>query len=201
VTRQNRVLPTGEIAAVPLRGAWMGNRGILHDEAGQLGTARWRHQNWVTCALSFKGRKRQVMRPGRFYTELFFYDEAVALAAGHRPCAECRRAQYLAWRAAFEAGTGCSGPAAEMDRRLHRDRVRRDRSQVRHEARAQDLPDGSFILLDDQPAVLRGDAAYPFAAAGYAAARPRPRGMVTVLTPRATLATLSAGYRCQIAAG
>ena len=97
--RQNRVLPTGEIIAHPARGRFMGNRGILHDASGHLGRSRWKLMGWVTCVLDFKGRQRTVMSPGT-YTELFFHDEAVALAAGHRPCAECRRADYRAYRAA-----------------------------------------------------------------------------------------------------
>ncbi len=89
----------------PARGLFMGNRGILHDATGQLGPARWRHRNWVCCRLAFKGRHRKLLKPGH-YTALFFLDEAVALAAGHRPCAECRRADYLSFRAAWEAGLG-----------------------------------------------------------------------------------------------
>src|SRR5688500_15168681 len=95
---QNRVTPFGEIEAAPARGLFMGNRGILHDANQQLGRARWRHKSWVTCLLSFKDRRREVMAPRR-YTELFFCDEAVALAAGHRPCAECRREDYERFRA------------------------------------------------------------------------------------------------------
>ncbi|MGB8623555.1 MAG: hypothetical protein WCD16_12105, partial [Paracoccaceae bacterium] len=102
---QNRVLPTGEIVVHPARADFMGNRGILHGGNRQLGTARWRHKTWITCLLSFKGRKRVPMTPGR-YTELFFLDEAVALAAGHRPCAECRRADFLRYRDAWQAATG-----------------------------------------------------------------------------------------------
>ncbi|MDB5560081.1 MAG: hypothetical protein JWQ36_3015, partial [Enterovirga sp.] len=114
--RQNRVLPTGEIVALPFRGAFMGNRGILHDEAGRLGRARWRHPHWIICRLAFKGRRRAIMAPRR-YTELFFPDEAVALAAGHRPCAECRRDAFGAYRSALARAEG--GPAhsaASLDR-------------------------------------------------------------------------------------
>lgn len=96
--RQNRVLPTGEVVAIPDRGLFMGNRGILHDTEGRLGGARWKHPHWITCRLTINGRKRTLMAPGR-YTELFFLDEAVACAAGHRPCAECRRAEWLTFRA------------------------------------------------------------------------------------------------------
>lgn len=150
--RQNRVAPTGEIVAAPYRGTFMGNRGILHDGAGRLGSARWRHRHWVCCLLRFRGRHRQVMAPNR-YTELFFLDEAVALAAGHRPCAECRRADFNAFRAAF--GPDLSAP--EIDAALHRARVDRGtRRQIRHEAPLGRLPDGGFILYEGAAHLVRG---------------------------------------------
>ena len=191
---QNRVLPTGEIVAMAARGMFMGNRGILHDDRQRLGTARWRHKAWVCCVLSFKGRRREVMAPGR-YTELFFLDEAVALAAGHRPCAECRRADHERFRAAWAAATGALPRAPEMDATLHAARVTRARAQLRHVAPAETLPDGAFFLLEGVAHLVSGDAARPFAPAGYGAARPRPMGAVTVLTPWPSLAVLAAGYR------
>ena len=121
---QNRVTPRGDIVATPARGTLTGNRGILHDAGRQLGAARWRHHRWICCRLDFKGRRRAVMAPGR-YTELFFLDEATALAAGHRPCWECRREAFQdfqsAWRCAF--GGADDVGAAAMDRILHRARV------------------------------------------------------------------------------
>ncbi|MDV7144802.1 hypothetical protein R3X27_19145 [Tropicimonas sp. TH_r6] len=194
MTRQNRVLPTGEFTAHPARGLFMGNRGILHGATGQLGPARWRHRNWICCRLAFKGRKRTLMHPGR-YTELFFLDEAVALAAGHRPCAECRRADYLSFRAAWQASLGPPGCAADLDRALHAARVTRNRRQVRHEAAARALPDGAIFLWKERPMLALGDAALPFTPDGYESARERPGGSVTVLTPAPTLAVLCAGFR------
>ncbi len=122
---QNRVTPTGAIVADPARGCFMGNRGILHDDRKRLGRARWRHKHWIVCVLAFRGRWRRVMEPRR-YTELFFLDEAVALAAGHRPCAECRRGRYQDFLAGWANGTGHAGAipkAAELDGILHAARM------------------------------------------------------------------------------
>lgn len=189
MTLQNRVLPTGEIVADPAHGLLMGNRGILHDNTRRLGIARWRHKNWVCCTLSFKGRKRRIMAPGR-YTELFFLDEAVALAAGHRPCAECRRRDWLAFRDAIDPALR----ATDIDAMLHAARVTRTRRQIRHEAEADTLPAGCFVMHDGQPNLLRSADMLPYTPSGYLAARPRPVGPVTVLTPRPSVAALAAGY-------
>jgi hypothetical protein len=189
--RQNRVLPTGEIVAQPFRGLFMGNRGILHDGMGQLGVARWKHPHWVTCLLQFKGRHRPVMTPNH-YTELFFLDEAVALAAGHRPCAECRRADFNAFRAALNLELSAPG----IDAVLHPARIEsRTRRQVRHKAPLDGLPDGAFILHDGTAHLVRGAHLLPIAGFGYGPACARPRGTVTVLTPKPMLKALQNGYR------
>src|SRR5262245_6485047 len=121
--RQNRVTPWGEIVAMPERGTLMGNRGLLHDAEGQI-MRPWRERRWIICLLDFKGRRRSVMSPG-LYTELFFLDEATALAAGHRPCAECRRERFNAFRDAWLKGNGGAAPvtAPDIDRRLHEERL------------------------------------------------------------------------------
>src|SRR6478735_712658 len=106
--RRNRVDPWGELIAVPERGALMGNRGVLHDDEGRV-RRDFRLETWIACLLEFKGRRRPIMRPNH-YTELFFLDEATSLAAGHRPCAECRRADYNAFRAALVEGTELAEP-------------------------------------------------------------------------------------------
>ena len=200
MTRPNRVLPTGEIVARPFRGGLMGNRGILHDEAGRLGSARWRHKAWVCCLTAFKDRRRRVMAPGR-YTELFFTDEAVALAAGHRPCGECRRKALAAFRGAWRAAHG-TGELAEIDRALHAGRVdSRTRAQRRYEAGAERLPYGCFVLLGGVAHVLREADALPYHAGLYGAPVARPPGAVTVLTPAPTVAVLAAGYRPVIGGG
>jgi hypothetical protein len=185
---QNRVLPTGEIVVDPARGMFTGNRGILHDDRQQLGRARWKGRAWIICALEFKGWKRQVMTPRR-WTELFFLDEAVALAAGHRPCATCRRAAYLAYR----AGWGGNPKAADMDRALHAARLSA-RGQRHYLSDVNGLPDGAFILHEDRPCLIHGGMLHPYRPAGYGPPRAMPVGMVEVLTPAPSVAVLAAGY-------
>jgi hypothetical protein len=190
--RQNRIMPTGEVVVHPARGLFMGNRGILHDGAGQLGRARWRHPHWITCQIAFRGRTRPLMAPGA-YTELFFLDEAVACAAGHRPCAECRRAEYRAYAAAWADVFGQTN-AAGIDRALHAARID-GRGQRRHTAPAQGLPDGVMVLIADQPHLIRSGRALPFAPDGYGPPVALPHGDVTVLTPAPSVAVMAAGWQ------
>ncbi len=182
---QNRVLPSGEIVVHPGRGLFTGNRGCLHDDHRRLGRARWKGKAWIICALEFKGWKRQVMTP-RSWTELFFLDEAVALAAGHRPCALCRRAEYDAFRAAW----GGKMKAREMDAALHAARL-----GPRDWRECEGLPDGVFVRVEGRSFRLSGAKMLPCDPAGYGAAAARPRGLVEVLTPAPTVAVLAAGYR------
>ncbi len=136
---QNRVTPTGEIVATPHRGTLMGNRGVIHDAEGRI-VRPFRVKRWIACRLEFKGRHRELLQPGR-WTELFFLDEATALAAGHRPCAECRREDYRRWQAAWAAAfPGAPTNADAMDERLHADRL-----GPRPVAEA---PPGAFVALD-----------------------------------------------------
>lgn len=187
---QNRVLATGDIVAVPERGMFMGNRGILHGDTKTLGRARWRHKAWIICVLKWKDWHRKVMTPGR-YTELFFLDEAVAFAAGHRPCALCRRGAYTAYRAA----AGFTETAKAMDNRLHSERaVARRYSQRRTEVEAATLQDGAIILRADGPHLIYEDASLPVHAAGYGKPQKRPAGQVTLLTPPSTCNALQNGY-------
>ena len=190
---QNRVLPTGDIIATSKRGTLMGNRGILHDDHQRLTTRRWQHPHWVTCVLQFKDRRRLLMQPNR-YTELFFLDEPTALAAGHRPCGECRRHDYARFKALFNTANGTSA-IADIDRKMHEDRVLRPRAQRRHIARADALPDGAFVLHDEAPHLVWESRLLRYTPAEYTAALPRPGGEITVLTPACTVATLAAGYR------
>jgi hypothetical protein len=180
----------------------MGNRGRLHDDARRIVRRVVRsYRAWVTCRLEFRGRRRTVMAPGR-YTELFFLDEATALAAGHRPCGECRRADHRRFKAAWLAGNADRGlspgaPVTAIDRELHRDRLGRDGRQRTFAADLGALPDGVFVELPGSPAawLLWDRALCPWSPEGYGAARPRPRARaVTVLTPRSTVAAIAAGY-------
>lgn len=193
MTLQNRVLPTGEVVADPARGTLTGNRGVLHDGDHRLGRARWRHPHWISCTLDWKGTRRVPMTPGT-WTELFFLDEAVAMAAGHRPCALCRRPAFRAFQAAWAEGTGLPTEAPAIDRTLHAARVTRDRRQVRHETRLSVLPAGTFVLWQGQPHLVRQDHLRPFTPAAYGAPLPRPDASVTVLTPAPMVASLDAGY-------
>jgi hypothetical protein len=173
----------------------MGNRGILHDDKGEMGHMLWMHKAWIICELQWKDWHRDVMTPGA-YTELFFLDEAVALAAGHRPCALCRRGAFNDYRAAV----GAKGPTRDLDDRLHGERaVPRKFLQRRHTANLGDLPDGSMILRDGRPALVRGDALLPFTMSGYNAPVSRPpSGRVTVLTPETSVWALREGYVPQL---
>jgi hypothetical protein len=194
---QNRVTPDGDIVAVAARGLFMGNRGILHDSAKRLGRSRWKHKVWIICRTCFRGRPRAVMAPRR-YTELFFLDEAVAIAAGHRPCFECRRREFYAWQRAWRDGNGLTDlpRAPEMDAALHAERVDPGtRRQKTWHGAVADLPDGAFVLWDGRPHILRDGLFRPWSHAGYAAGfRPPAGGAVVVLTPRSSVGALRGGY-------
>lgn len=178
----------------------MGNRGILHDADRQLGRARWKLRAWLICLTAFGGRQRRVMAPNR-YTELFFLDEATALAAGHRPCFECRRRAFLDYRAAWAAGTGWTGAApprvVDMDACLHRERVdATSRAKRTWTTRLGGLPDGTMVAVAGEPLLVLGDRLLPWRFEGYGAARPRPDlPAVDVLTPPSSVAAIAAGYR------
>ena len=199
--RQNRVTPSGEIVATPERGTLMGNRGLLHDGEGRIVRA-WRERRWIVCLLQFKGRKRKVMSPG-LYTELFFLDEATALAAGHRPCAECRRDRFDAFRHAWaDAGLGSAKVTApEIDGRLHEERLGPGGTKRTFQANLDLLPDGVFVRLlgNEDPLLVRGGRLLAWSAGGYKERLPRPRGVeVAVLTPPSTVAAIRAGPAVEV---
>jgi len=191
---QNRVTPRGELIAVGARGTFTGNRGCLHDAEGRI-RRPFRGERWIVCVLEFKDRKAKVMQPG-FYTHLFFLDEATALAAGHRPCVECRRPAFRAyidaWAAANPEAAGGPRPAAAIDRVLHL-----QRTSARETAPLGSLPDGAFVALPGDPRafLVLGDALLAWSPDGYTDRVARPAGTVEVLTPRASVDALRAGYR------
>jgi len=188
--RQNRVTPSGEIIAVPERGTFFGNRGVLHDDEGNIRRA-WQVKRWLLCLLVFKGRKRQIMRPGH-YTELFFLDEATGLAAGHRPCAECRRERYRAFQNAWPVG--CL-TATALDEQLHAERLNADGSKRCFDANLDDLPDGVFVILRERAWLLWKDRLLAWSPGGYRDRLSRPkRKQVAVLTPRSTVEAIWSGY-------
>ena len=193
---RNRVTPQGEIVAISLRGAWTGNRGCLH--RGEDIVRQWGSPHWLICALQFKGWWHQQWVPNRL-TWLFFHDEAVAFAAGHRPCALCRRPAYNVYRQAF-SGAGPLAGFNEIDRQLHGQRLRPGTRQRRlHPVAWPELPDGTFVIDGGQPAVVVGRDLIAWNQAGYGDRRRRPRrGIAEMLTPPSTLAVLQSGYPVQI---
>jgi hypothetical protein len=192
----NRVTPTGEIVAIELRGGWTGNRGNLH--RGQEIVRPWASHHWLICTLSWKDRRVQQWLPRRL-TWLFFHDEAVAFAAGHRPCALCRRGAYNAYRDAWAAGARLPSHDA-IDRRLHAERLIAGTRQRRtHAVDWSKLPDGAFVLDGGGPALVCGSELVAWSVDGYGERRRRPRrGSAELLTPPATLAVLQAGYAVQL---
>lgn len=194
---QNRVTPFGEIVALAGRGLMMGNRGILHDDEQRI-VRPWQLRRWIACVLEFRGRYRKVMQPHR-YTELFFLDEATAFAAGHRPCAECRREDYRRFCDLWAACYGEPVSADLIDRQLHRDRLEDRRTKRVYREDLACLPDGAYAAVDDRAWLVLGKTLYLWSAGGYTERREREAHReVDVLTPRSTVAVLAAGYRAAI---
>jgi hypothetical protein len=183
MTLQNRVTPTGELIAAPERGLVYGNRGCLHDAERRI-RRQFQVKRWIACRLEFRGRYRaDPMPPGR-YTGLFFLDEATAFAAGHRPCAECRREDYNRYMSLVGEER-----ADAIDERLHAERLGPYR-----ESRVDELPDGAFVLVDDEPWLVLGTEVLRWTPGGYAERRERPHGTARVVTPPSTLDVLHAGW-------
>lgn len=203
---QNRVTPFGELIATPAKGTFMGNRGIFHDEHGELTVKRWSHKSWVTCALSFKDYKRSPnVRTPNNYTELFFLDEATALAAGHRPCRQCRYKEFVTFVAMWtEANDLPADTMVEViDKRLHAERVTRLREKITYKAQIDDLPNGVFVAFSAAPLtawLLWNDAMFEWRPDGYGDRRGKPRNIsVDVLTPRSILNAIKVGYVPKVA--
>jgi hypothetical protein len=210
VPRRNRVDPYGDLHAHPARGMFTGNRGCLVDHAGTL-VRHHRGSLWITCVTRFRDRRVGLARPGR-WTPVFFVDDAVALAAGHRPCGECRRGAYLAYREAVAAAVGSPVRAGDLNRllgaeRLHRDRTGRprqgpghrlDRAADRRTWRGTDLPQGTVVVTDG-PRLVLGDRLLAFSFDGWRDPVPRPAGALTVLTPPTSVAALRHGFRPDLA--
>jgi hypothetical protein len=186
---QNRVTPLNELVADPARGLVYGNRGCLHDAEGRI-RRRYATRRWIACRLRFRGWHRSpLLQPGRF-TELFFLDEATAFAAGHRPCALCRREDYVRFGELFAGAAG----ADAIDMRLHGERLA-DGAQRHHAAALDELPDGAFVLRDAEPWLVRGDALLRWTPGGYAERAARPAGIrAALITPPSLVAVLRAGW-------
>jgi hypothetical protein len=194
VPRPNRVTPFGDLVAVPERGLVYGNRGCLHDDQGRV-RRRYAGRRWIACRLQFRGWHRTpLLQPGRF-TELFFLDEATAFAAGHRPCALCRSADFRRFVERWTALHPGETKVDAIDRRLHAERLDDGRRAARtHRAAYADLPDGAMVVLEGQARLVLGDGLWRWSPAGYADRRDRPRGAAEVLTPPSLVATLAGGW-------
>lgn len=193
---QNRVTPFGEILALSQRGLFTGNRGIIHDPATRtLLAKRWASRAWLICVCDYKGRRREVMA-SRSWTELFFLDEAVALAAGHRPCFFCRREAAQRFQACWASAKEEAVPAAAaMDAVLHGERLERRRKRLHPLAGPLEaLPDGAVVAAGTHAFTLRGGLAHRWTEDGYAPPQ-LLEGADALLTPPSTVMTLRAGYR------
>ena len=188
----NRVDPFGDLFATPARGTLFGNRGgKFHRDDKMLGSRRWVSRQWICCVLKFKGRQRNVW--GRYYTELFFLDEVTALAAGHRPCFECRRQDAERFAVLF-SGKKQRASADAMDRVLHAERLD-GKAKRTHRRSLDSLPDGAMVALDGEVFAVRDKHLLPWTPSGYSASKPRPRNReVDVLTPPSILSVLGRGY-------
>src|SRR5450432_2705220 len=168
---QNRVDPYGALRVAQERGAWMGNRGVLHDSSKRV-VAAWRLTRWITCVLSWKDRRREVFAPNR-WSELFFLDEATALSAGHRPCAECRRSRYVEFRCAWDAAMRGHDPAPRflradaIDRVLHAERLDRKGRKKTYRAALSSLPDGTMVEYAGAPHLIWRGKLRPWSLGGY----------------------------------
>jgi hypothetical protein len=193
---QNRVTPSGDIIATPHRGLFVGNRGIIHDPATKtLLRKRWSTPMWLTCVLEFRGRRREIMAR-RSWTELFFLDEATALAAGHRPCFFCRRDDANSFRAAWEQGNGVTSVrAGDIDRILHRERLDHGKKRL-HPLRQplRELPDGAMVQRGSDSYLIAGGKTHLWSPEGYRRAEIADDDAL-LLTPPSTLRALAAGYR------
>ena len=191
--QQNRVTPRGDIVRFERKGRFMGNRGCLHVDHDIV--RPWNGKRWITCVLEFRGWVAPQWQRGR-WTALFFDDEAVAFAAGHRPCALCRRADYVRYCDAI----GMKGADA-IDARLHADRLDGRRKRLQSMP-WRDIPDGTFVEHDGRPMLVMGPRVFPWSAASpqpYGDARDRPhRGLSTVITPMTSVRALQAGYRLDL---
>jgi hypothetical protein len=192
VPLQNRVTPFGELVAADGRGLLMGNRGVLHDESRHI-VRGWQVRRWIACRLEFRGRHREVMQPRR-YTELFFLDEATAFAAGHRPCRECRYADYQLFRSLWETVHGGPANADAIDRVLHVERLDARRKRT-YRAPLRTLPDGTYVAHEGTAWLIWHGELLAWSDTGYTERRPIPNAEhIDALTSPSIVAVLAAGY-------
>ncbi|MCC5915517.1 MAG: hypothetical protein JJU46_14175 [Balneolaceae bacterium] len=198
---QNRVDPWGNLNAVEARGNWMGNRGILHNEEKEI-VAPWRHKSWVTCKLEFNERKRKVFGPNS-YSELFFLDEATALAAGHRPCGTCRRKRYNDFKRAWVSANGNGNDSisiSDIDKQLHSERAIPNGGKVTFQSSFSEIPNGAFIEVDDAALLIWKGQLYQWSPFGYNQVDQRISldSEVVVLTPFSIFQMMQSGFTPQV---
>ncbi|KKO44305.1 hypothetical protein WG68_15865 [Arsukibacterium ikkense] len=199
---KNRVDPYGRLLAVSARGNFLGNRGILHNNNKEI-VSQYKHKAWVTCALSFKGIKREIFSPNQ-YSELFFLDEATAFSAGHRPCAHCRKARYnefkAAWIAANTETADSKLSVQQIDNVLHKERVAKGAQKVTYTDRLSNLPDGTFVEIDRNPYLLWNNTLCQWSPDGYTSAYCNSLAIddVVVLTPRSIVTMYAQGLVPQV---
>ncbi len=195
---QNRVDPCGNIIDTTARGAWLGNRGQLHDDTKCI-QRPFKLKAWLTCILRFKDRRRTVMSPG-LYTELFFLDEASAFSAGHRPCCECRRHDHYRFKMYWLKGNPEykfteKTSIQQIDAVLHTERINHAGNKVTYLDNIDNLPGGTFIFMNEQPWLIADNLLHRWTNFEYDTHLPLPKNqIVTVLTPRSVVNTFSAGY-------
>lgn len=199
---KNRIDPWGNLIKTTARGAWMGNRGILHDEHQNI-RRLFKLKAWLICLLEFKNRQRKVMNPGN-YTELFFLDEATAFSAGHRPCFECRREDFKRFKSSWikgnpEYGFGEKVSIQEIDNILHQERMGPHGEKITYEELLKELPDGCFMLYKSRPYVRQGKHLFSWSPFGYGSAETFSENeKVQVLTPKSVVNAFRSGYVPQI---
>ncbi len=198
---QNRVDPYGNFIKTKARGNWLGNRGQLHGK-GKTILRPFKHKAWIICLLQFKGRHRAIMAPN-LWTELFFFDEATALSAGHRPCFECRRADAIRFKEAWIKGNPKYGfnlktPIGKIDEVLQQERINADGNKVTFKAALSNLPDGVFIEIDNEPYLLANNGIFKWTVFGYDSGEKKMALTVDVLTPFSMVNAIKAGYKPQI---
>lgn len=199
---QNRVNPFGDLIKNKARGAWLGNRGVIHNEQKEI-VRPFKTKAWITCMLYFRGRHREIMQPGR-WTELFFLDEATAFAAGHRPCFQCRYKDHMRFKEYWLKGNPGYGfnmqtPVAKIDDIIHKQRIAKDGTKITYQAAIKELPGGTFIMYNNLPYVVYNNKMHAWQPEGYATAVALPGiQKVAVLTPHSFVNMLSAGYTVQV---
>jgi hypothetical protein len=199
---QNRVDPFGSMIKTPERGKWLGNRGVIHNPDKQIVRA-YKVKAWIICELEFRGRRREVMTPNR-WTELFFFDEATAFSAGHRPCFQCRYKAHILFKELWLKGNPQYGftmktPVAAIDNIIHKERITQEKKKQTYQANIKELPDGAFVVFNNAPYLVKAYKIHKWSPAGYDQPIDLPNTEnITILTPQSILNAFRAGYLPQM---